>query len=65
MKILAEKLSRAVRGIHMVRPHSPETIWGAAAVLESEYTLDDLRQVDYPHPTVAEGIREDAWAVKD
>ena len=64
VKIIVEKQSRVVRGIHMVGPYSPETIWGAAAVLESEYTLDDLRQVVFPHPTVSEGIREAAWAVK-
>ncbi len=64
VKIVVEKASRVVRGIHLVGPYSPETIWGAAAVLESEYTLDDLRQVVFPHPTVSEGIREAAWAVK-
>ncbi len=64
VKIIVEKASRVVRGVHMVGPYSPETVWGAAAVLESEYTLDDLRQVVFPHPTVSEGIREAAWAVK-
>ncbi|MEN0072675.1 MAG: dihydrolipoyl dehydrogenase [Propionicimonas sp.] len=65
VKIIAEKASRVVRGIHAVGPYSPETIWGAAAVLESEYTVDDLRQVVFPHPTVSEGIREAVWALKD
>lgn len=65
VKIIAEKQSRVVRGIHVVGTYSPEMIWGAAAVLESEYTLDDLRQVVFPHPTVSEGIREAAWAVRD
>lgn len=64
VKIIAEKASRVVRGIHALGPYSPETIWGAAAVLESEYTIDDLRQVVFPHPTVSEGIREAAWAVR-
>ncbi len=65
VKIIAEAGSRVIRGIHALGPYSPETIWGAAAVLESEYTVDDLRQVVFPHPTVSEGIREAAWAVKD
>jgi dihydrolipoamide dehydrogenase len=34
-------------------------------VLETELTIDDLRQVVFPHPTVSEGIREAAWALKD
>ncbi|MEA5052175.1 MAG: FAD-dependent oxidoreductase, partial [Propionicimonas sp.] len=65
VKIIAEKDSRVIRGIHALGPYSPETIWGAAAILESEYTIDDLRQVVFPHPTVSEGIREAAWAINN
>ncbi len=36
-------------------------IWGAQAVLEMEPTVEDLRQVVFPHPTVSEVIREAAW----
>ena len=65
VKIVADRASRVVLGVHMVGPYAPETIWGAAACLESEYTVDDLRQLVFPHPTVSEGIREAAWAVRD
>jgi dihydrolipoamide dehydrogenase len=65
VKIVAEKGSRVLRGVHMLGPYAPETIWGAAAALEMELTVDDLRQVVFPHPTVSEGIREAAWAVSD
>lgn len=65
VKLIAEKASRVILGVHMVGPYAPETIWGAAAILESEYTVDDLRQVVFPHPTVSEGIREAVWAIRD
>ena len=65
VKIIADGTTRAVLGIHMLGNYAPETIWGAAAVLESELTIDDLRQIVFPHPTVSEGIREAAWAVRD
>lgn len=65
VKIIAEKGSRVLRGIHMFGTYAPETIWGAAAVLEGELTVDDLRQVVFPHPTVSEGIREAVWAIAD
>jgi len=65
VKIVADRQTRAVLGVHMIGPYAPETIWGAAAVIESEFTLDDLRQVVFPHPTVSEGIREAAWAIHD
>ena len=44
--------------------YAAEMIWGAQAVLEMELTVEDLRQVVFPHPTVSEVIREAAWAVK-
>lgn len=65
VKLIAEADSRVVRGIHMVGNYAPETIWGAAALLEQEMTIEDLRQVIFPHPTVSEGIREAAWAIAD
>ncbi|MDR3070891.1 MAG: dihydrolipoyl dehydrogenase [Propionibacteriaceae bacterium] len=64
VKIIAERDSGVIRGIHMLGPYAPETIWGAATVLETELTVADLRQIVFPHPTVSEGIREAAWAVK-
>nr|WP_300144623.1 dihydrolipoyl dehydrogenase [Propionicimonas sp.] len=65
VKLIADARTRAVLGVHMLGTYAPETIWGAAAVLETELTVDDLRQVVFPHPTVSEAIREAAWAIKD
>lgn len=64
VKLIADKATGAVLGIHMLGTYAPETIWGAAAILESELTVSDLRQVVFPHPTVSEGIREAVWAIK-
>jgi dihydrolipoamide dehydrogenase len=63
VKLIADAGTRAVLGVHMLGTYAPETIWGAAAVLETELSVDDLRQVVFPHPTVSEGIREAAWAI--
>jgi dihydrolipoamide dehydrogenase len=65
VKLIADAGTRAVLGIHMLGNYAPETVWGAATVLETELTVDDLRQVVFPHPTVSEAIREAAWAIKD
>ncbi len=65
VKLIADASSRAVLGVHMLGSYAPEIIWGASTVLETELTVDDLRQVVFPHPTVSEGIREAAWAIKD
>lgn len=65
VKIIADADTGIVLGIHMLGPYAPETIWGAAAALEAEFTVTELRQVVFPHPTVSEGIREAAWALAD
>ena len=65
VKMVADKASGVVLGVHMLGQYAPETIWGAAAALESELTIDDLCQVVFPHPTVSEGIREAAWAIHE
>ena len=65
VKLIADASTRAVLGVHLLGSYAPETIWGAAAVLETELTVDDLRQVVFPHPTVSEAIREAAWAIHD
>ena len=64
VKVVAERGTGVVLGIHMLGPYAPETIWGAAAALETELTVTDLRQVVFPHPTVSEGIREALWAIR-
>ena len=64
-KLIADADTRRVLGLHLVGPYSPETIWGVAAVLETELTVDELRQLVFPHPTVSEVVREAAWAVTD
>jgi len=63
VKVVADKETRALLGVHMIGPYAPETIWGVAACLESELTVDDVRQLVFPHPSVSEGIREAVWAL--
>ena len=62
-KILVDPDTHQVLGIHVLGAYAAEMIWGAQAVLEMELTVEDLRQVVFPHPTVSEVIREAAWAV--
>lgn len=63
-KVLVDAETKQVLGIHVLGAYASEMIWGAQAVLETELTLAELRQIVLPHPTVSEVIREAAWAVK-
>jgi len=62
VKLLAEEGTKRILGVHIVGAYASEIIWGASALIEEELTIDDLRQLVFPHPSVSEVIREAAWA---
>lgn len=64
-KILVNKKHRNVVGVHMLGNSSSEAIWGAAAIIESEMRVKDVKEIIFPHPTVSEIIREVIWEFKD
>ena len=49
-------------GVHMLGNPSSEIISTAALAIGREVPLDALKKIVFPHPTVAEIIREAAWA---
>ncbi len=57
-KILLERQSRKVIGVHMIGNHSSEIIYGAALMIEKGMRVDDLKKVVFPHPTVSEIMKE-------
>ena len=64
-KILVDKKTRTVLGVHMLGTYSSEIIWGAAQLIETELTVSDAREIVFPHPTVSEIIREVLWEFDD
>ena len=44
--------------MHLIGNSSSEIIWGAAALIETELRVEDIRELVFPHPTVSEIIRE-------
>jgi dihydrolipoamide dehydrogenase len=63
IKALVHKERRHVIGVHMLGPYSSEMIWGAAAMIEMEIRVQDIREIIFPHPTVSELIREIMWTL--
>lgn len=62
-KLVYDADSLQVLGLTVLGSYASEMIWGASVVLETELSVNDLRQIVFPHPTVSELIREAAWAV--
>jgi dihydrolipoamide dehydrogenase len=57
-KVVVEKGTRRILGVHLIGGAVSEAIWGAAVALETELRVEDLREVVFPHPTVSEAIRD-------
>ena len=64
-KILIDRKTRAIVGVHLIGAYSGEIIWGAAAMIETKMPIADARKIIFPHPTVSEIIREVLWEFPD
>ena len=63
-KFVFDKKYRTLVGAHVMSNYSSEFILACAVMIEKEMTVDAIREIVYPHPSVSEIIREAAFAVK-
>ncbi|MDR1046821.1 MAG: dihydrolipoyl dehydrogenase [Treponema sp.] len=63
VKLIADAETDILLGVHVLGPYASEMIWGAAALIENENRIADIREMIFPHPSVCELIREAAWSV--
>ena len=61
IKVIASAETRAILGVHALGAYSSEFIWGAAALIENELRVEDVKELIFPHPTVGELIRDAVW----
>jgi len=61
-KVLVGARYGEVLGVHMLGNPSGEIIYGAAMAIENEMTLDEMKEIVFPHPTVSEIFRETIFA---
>ena len=57
-KIIVDKQSRRLIGTHLIGNNSSEVIYGAGMMIENEMKVNEIKKIVFPHPTVAEIIRE-------
>jgi len=62
VKVVADRSSDRILGVHLVGSYASEMIWGAAALIEQEMRVRDVKEIVFPHPTVCEAISD---AVKE
>lgn len=58
VKVLANAENGIILGVHLLGPYSSEMIWGAAAILEAELRIQDVKEIIFPHPSVSELIKD-------
>jgi dihydrolipoamide dehydrogenase len=64
VKVVADKQTEQILGIHMVGADVTDLISEAALAIEMGATLDDLALTVHPHPTLPEALMEATEAVK-
>ena len=63
-KIIVGKKHHEVLGMHMLGNPCSEIIQSGCIAIETEMTLEQLREIVFPHPTVSEIIKEAAFSIK-
>jgi mercuric reductase len=56
-KLLYERSSRRLIGLHVVAPNGSEIVQGLALALRFETTVDDLARMHHVFPTFGEGVK--------
>jgi dihydrolipoamide dehydrogenase len=57
-KVLVDRKHKRLIGVHMIGNYSSEIIYGAGIMIETEMRVRDIKELVFPHPTIAEVIRE-------
>ena len=60
-KVVIDKKHKTLLGVHMIGGVCSEMIFGAAAMIENELRVDDIKEIVFPHPTVSEIIKDTLW----
>ena len=63
-KVIVGKQYHEVLGVHMLGNPCSEMIHSACIAIEQEMTVDELKEVVFPHPTISEILKETVFTLK-
>ena len=63
VKIISEKGSGVVLGVHIIGPHATDMIAEAVLGMSVKMTVSDLARAIHPHPTFSEALMESALSL--
>lgn len=58
VKVLIGQEHGEILGVHMIGGPCGEIIHSAVAMIEMEMTVDEIKQIIFPHPTISEALKE-------
>lgn len=65
VKIIADKNTDEVLGVHMIAPRAADLIMEAVVAMEYRASAEDIARICHPHPTYSEAVKEAALAAWD
>ena len=65
IKILADKTTDEILGVHMIAPRAADLIMEAVTAMEYRASAEDLARICHPHPTYTEAIKEAALSATE
>lgn len=60
VKIIADKATDEVLGVHMIAPRAADLIMEAVVAMEYRASAEDIARICHPHPTYSEAVKEAA-----
>jgi len=65
IKVLADKTTDEVLGVHMIGPRAADMIMEAVVGMEFRASAEDIGRISHAHPTFSEAVKEAALAATD
>ena len=65
VKVIADKHTDELLGVHMVGPRVADVIMEAVALMEFKASAEDMARICHPHPTYTEALKEAALAATE
>lgn len=62
-KVVVNAQTQALLGVHILGAAASEIIYGAAAMIEDEFRVQDIKEVVFPHPTVSEIFKDTLFEI--
>ncbi len=62
-KVVADADTGEILGVHLLGSYSSEIIHSAAAMLEMELRVQDVKEIIFPHPSISEIIKDALWEI--